>query len=73
MAGEIWAAVSLGASYSPLLRLSSRHTLVIAGPYRWIRHPLYAFWIPVMVGWALAAGNWLILVSGSVLCRRLPP
>lgn len=67
MAGEIWAAVSLGASYSPTLRIADERVVVTAGPYRWIRHPLYAFWFPVMLGWGFAACNWFIVVSGSVL------
>jgi protein-S-isoprenylcysteine O-methyltransferase Ste14 len=67
VSGEIWAALSLGASYSPMLRVPNERALVTAGPYRWIRHPLYAFWIPVMTGWGLAAGSWFILVSGTVL------
>jgi protein-S-isoprenylcysteine O-methyltransferase Ste14 len=67
VSGEIWAAVSLGASYSPLLRVSNERALVTAGPYRWVRHPLYAFWIPVMTGWGLAARSWFILISGAVL------
>jgi protein-S-isoprenylcysteine O-methyltransferase Ste14 len=65
--GEIWAAVSLGVSYSPTLRVSSERSLVTAGPYRWIRHPLYAFWMPVMTGWGLVARNWFILASGAIL------
>jgi protein-S-isoprenylcysteine O-methyltransferase Ste14 len=67
VAGEIWSAVSLGASYSPLLRIAEKRVVVTAGPYRWIRHPLYAFWLPVILGWGLAACNWFIVVSGSVL------
>ena len=67
VAGEIWAAVALGSSYSPTLRVSSERALVTSGPYRWIRHPLYAFWMPVMVGWGLAAGSWFVLASGTVL------
>jgi protein-S-isoprenylcysteine O-methyltransferase Ste14 len=67
VAGEIWAAVSLGASYSPLLRVAEKRAVITAGPYRWIRHPLYAFWLPAMAGWGVAAGNWLILLSGAVL------
>lgn len=65
--GEIWAAVSLGVSYSPTLRVSSEHSLITTGPYRWIRHPLYAFWIPVMTGWGLVACDWFILASGAIL------
>ena len=38
-AGVIWAAVSLGASYSPLLRVAEERVVVTTGPYRWIRHP----------------------------------
>jgi protein-S-isoprenylcysteine O-methyltransferase Ste14 len=66
-AGEIWAAVSLGASYSPRLRIAEERVAVTVGPYRWIRHPLYAFWLPVMTGWGVAAGNWFVLASGTVL------
>jgi protein-S-isoprenylcysteine O-methyltransferase Ste14 len=67
VAGEIWAAVALGPSYSPMLQVAGERLVVTAGPYRWIRHPLYAFWLPTMGGWGVAAGNWFILVSGTVL------
>jgi len=67
MAGEIWSAVALGVSYSPMLRVADEHVIVAAGPYRWIRHPLYAFWLPVTVGWGAATGNWLIILSGTAL------
>jgi protein-S-isoprenylcysteine O-methyltransferase Ste14 len=67
VAGEIWSAVSLGASYSPLLRIAEKRVVVTAGPYRWVRHPLYAFWLPVIVGWGVAACSWFIIVSGTVL------
>jgi protein-S-isoprenylcysteine O-methyltransferase Ste14 len=67
VAGEIWSAVALGTSYSPMLRVADEHVFVTAGPYRWIRHPLYAFWLPVTVGWGAATCNWLIIVSGTAL------
>jgi protein-S-isoprenylcysteine O-methyltransferase Ste14 len=67
VAGEIWAAVALGGSYSPMLRVAEERVVVTAGPYRWIRHPLYAFWLPTMAGLGVAAGNGFILVSGAVL------
>jgi len=50
-----------------MLRVANERAPVTSGPYRWIRHPLYAFWIPVMTGWGLAARNWFILASGTVL------
>jgi len=67
MAGEIWSAVALGSSYSPMLRVADEHIVVTAGPYRWIRHPLYAFWLPVAVGWGAATCNWFVIVSGTAL------
>jgi protein-S-isoprenylcysteine O-methyltransferase Ste14 len=67
VAGEIWAAVSLGASYSPLLRVAEEQAVITAGPYRWIRNPQCAFWLPAMAGWGIAARNWSILISGGVL------
>jgi protein-S-isoprenylcysteine O-methyltransferase Ste14 len=66
-AGEIWAAISLGASYSPLLRVAEERVVITAGPYRWIRHPLYAFGLPMMVGWGVAAHNWFIIATGAIL------
>jgi len=67
IAGEVWAALALGASYSPKLRVADESVVVTAGPYRWIRHPLYAFWLPTAIGWGLATPNWFILLSGAVL------
>jgi protein-S-isoprenylcysteine O-methyltransferase Ste14 len=67
VAGEIRAAVSLGASYSPLLRVAEERVVVTAGPYRWIRHPLYAFALPLMAGCAVAARSWFILATAMVL------
>lgn len=66
-AGEIWAAISLGRSYSPLLRVAEERVVVTSGPYRWVRHPLYAFGLPLMVGWGVAARNWFILATGIIL------
>jgi protein-S-isoprenylcysteine O-methyltransferase Ste14 len=70
-AGEIWAAVSLGASYSPLLRVGKEQVLITAGAYRWIRHPLYAFALPLMVGWGVAAANWFIVATGILVILLL--
>jgi protein-S-isoprenylcysteine O-methyltransferase Ste14 len=65
--GELWAAVSLGAGYSPRLRVAEKQALITIGTYRWIRHPLYAFGLPLMVGWGVAAGNWFIATTGLLI------
>jgi protein-S-isoprenylcysteine O-methyltransferase Ste14 len=66
-AGEIWAAISLGAGYSPLLTVGKEHMLVTSGAYRWMRHPLYSFALPLMAGWGIAARNWIITASGIII------
>jgi len=70
-AGEVWAAISLGTSYSPTLRVAKERVVVTAGPYRWIRHPLYAFGLPMMAGWGVAADSWFILATGTILITVL--
>ena len=37
-----WVFVSLGDNVSETILTKSTHQLVTHGPYRWIRHPLYA-------------------------------
>jgi len=66
-AGEVWGLLSLGASYNPLLRVGKQHTLSTAGAYRWIRHPLYSFALPLTAGWGIAASNWFIIATGIVV------
>jgi protein-S-isoprenylcysteine O-methyltransferase Ste14 len=63
----MWSAVALGTSYSPRLQVADERIVVEAGPYRWIRHPLYAFWLLVALGWGVATCSWFIIVSGIAL------
>lgn len=49
------------------------HELVTGGPYRWVRHPLYAVGSSFFVSLSLVAANWFMgLSSLSVLLVRLP-
>ena len=38
------------------------HELVTAGPYRWIRHPLYTAGFGFWTGIVLLTGSWLLAV-----------
>jgi protein-S-isoprenylcysteine O-methyltransferase Ste14 len=42
------------------------HTVVERGPYRFVRHPLYAARIVLIIGVALTLGSWLALVPAAV-------
>lgn len=50
---------------SPVVRvqLERGHTVVTTGPYRWVRHPLYAAAIPFVTGTALWLGSWYGLLA----------
>lgn len=65
-----WAHHTLGEQFSPNLRLMEKHTLVTSGPYRWMRHPMYAAESVFMIALAAESANWLVappMVAGIVL------
>jgi protein-S-isoprenylcysteine O-methyltransferase Ste14 len=43
------------------------HAVVSGGPYRFVRHPMYAAIIVVMLGLPLALGSWWALIPGGLL------
>ncbi len=57
----------LGPDLTPLPYPTSRATLVQTGPYRLVRHPMYAGGIALAFGWALFVRGWLTLGSATVL------
>ena len=52
----VWAGRTLGRSLTPFPRPARSGSLVDAGPYRWVRHPLYAAGLVVFAGVALVGG-----------------
>ncbi|MCJ7825190.1 MAG: isoprenylcysteine carboxylmethyltransferase family protein [Anaerolineales bacterium] len=61
------ARISLGRSYSPRASHDVEGMLVQKGPYRWIRHPLYAAAILWTVGWPLIMASFLSSIISIVL------
>ena len=55
-----WADHSLGENLSVTLQIKREHTLVTTGPYRWIRHPIYAAGLMFSVAGFLISANWLV-------------
>jgi len=70
----MWTFRSLGANLTDTVVTRQQHTLVLHGPYRWVRHPLYGAAALLVLGIALIAANWFLLAAGvmvlSLLVRR---
>ena len=54
----IWARWHLGRNWSASITLKAGHSLVRTGPYRYLRHPIYAGLLLGLVGTAVAIGEW---------------
>ena len=57
----IWLFRSIGLNISPRETTRAGHELVTAGPYRYIRHPLYSFGLGFFALLSLAAANWWVM------------
>jgi protein-S-isoprenylcysteine O-methyltransferase Ste14 len=49
----LWSVRALGRNLTPLPKPRDDSVLVVAGPYRWVRHPIYSALILVAAGWGL--------------------
>lgn len=58
-----WARVTLGRNWSGMVQLKRDHELIVAGPYRWARHPIYTGLLFAMLGTAIAFGEWRGLLA----------
>lgn len=63
----LWSRRSLGGSFTPFPRPAEGGAQVTRGPYRFVRHPMYAAIIATFAGWALVWGS----VAGGVATALL--
>ena len=67
----IWTFRSLGRNLTDTVVTRQKHTLVVHGPYSWIRHPLYDSAVLLMVAVSLIAANWFLFMTGIVVFSLL--
>jgi protein-S-isoprenylcysteine O-methyltransferase Ste14 len=68
---------TLGDNWSPVLEIRREHTLITGGPYRYVRHPMYADMLLWLVSFVLITANWFYALTIStglaiMLIIRIP-
>ncbi|MBZ5700975.1 MAG: isoprenylcysteine carboxylmethyltransferase family protein [Acidobacteriia bacterium] len=58
---------TLGGQWAIAARLIEGHQLITAGPYRFVRNPIYTGMLGMLIATGLVAGHWLGLLLGCVL------
>ena len=53
----LWARAVLGRNWSGTVTLKEDHELIVRGPYRLVRHPIYTGLLTMMAGTAMAHGH----------------
>ena len=75
VAFAIWARMTIAGNWSSDVTLKRDHELVVAGPYRWVRHPIYTGILLASLGTALAVGEWrgliAVIFAGAAYWRKL--
>ncbi len=69
-----WVLRTLGRNVSETVLTKAQHQLVTGGPYRWVRHPLYATGLALFLALGLMTRSWVVLLAtavASVLIRIL--
>lgn len=70
-----WSRWALGPAYRPVVTIIEDQQVVMRGPYRALRHPMYAGGILMCLGVGLLTGTWiglaLWLLPPAALVRRI--
>jgi protein-S-isoprenylcysteine O-methyltransferase Ste14 len=66
LAFSLWARFTIAANWSSDVQLKRDHELIVEGPYRWVRHPIYTGVLLMFVGTALAVGEWRGMLAAVI-------
>ena len=61
-----WTFHNLGKNLTDTVVTRKNSSLVISGPYRFVRHPFYLSFLLGLTGVSLAMANWFVLLAGFV-------
>lgn len=60
-----WVVITLGRNYSTSLVIQKDHTLVVRGPYRYVRHPMYSSFTLYFAGISLLSANAIVAILAT--------
>ena len=66
LAFSLWARRHLGRNWSGRVAVLNGQSLIQTGPYRFVRHPIYAGAFLALAGSAIAAGGWAALAAAPI-------
>lgn len=66
MAFLVWARQTLGHNWSQTVSAKEGHELVTSGPYRFVRHPMYAGGFVACIASAIVAGGPFVFAAVTV-------
>jgi protein-S-isoprenylcysteine O-methyltransferase Ste14 len=57
-----WAHIHLGKNWSPVIekKFSKVRKLIMSGPYKYIRHPIYSASFIILIGFFVLTANWAL-------------
>lgn len=62
---------TLGPNLTDTVVTRAHHTLVMHGPYRWVRHPFYGACALALTADSLVTANWFLAVAGALTLALL--
>lgn len=68
---SIWIYRTLGVHFSTKLQLLKDHQLVRSGPYRWVRHPMYATFFLCALSTSIISANLIVTVLGAAVIATM--
>jgi protein-S-isoprenylcysteine O-methyltransferase Ste14 len=67
----LWSFQRLGNNLTDTVVTRKAHTLVVAGPYRWVRHPFYDSVALFLLGLSLFTANWFLSTTSVLIVALL--
>lgn len=62
-----WTFRCIGKNITDTVVTRKEHSLVMTGPYRWVRHPFYVAFALAMLANSLVTANWYVFAIGPVV------